>query len=236
MRLARRGRGSSTGAGAGAGAAAYRSARLPRGRAPWRSASYCAVDLELSGLDPRRHEIISFGAVPIEDGRVQLAGAVEGLVRPERPMGEEAIRVHGLRAADLAQAPALDVAIDPLLAVMAGRIPVVHVAAVERAFLAPALRRQGVRLRRPMIDTSVLGRVWLQERDGTDRRGVSLGALAGALGLPADRAHEALGDALTTAQVFLALASHLDTLRHQTVRSLTTADRWLQTLLRYPPR
>jgi len=36
--------------------------------------------------------------------------------------------------------------------------------------------------------------------------------------------------------VFLALASHLDTLRHQTVRSLTTADRWLQTLLRYPPR
>ena len=122
----------------GAGARAYRRARLPPGRTPWREASYLAVDLELSGLDPRRHEIVSFGAVPIEDGRVQLGAAVHGRVRPLRPVGEASIRVHGLRAADLARAPALDVAIEPLLTAMAGRIPVVHVAAIERGFLRPA--------------------------------------------------------------------------------------------------
>ncbi len=71
-----------------------------------------------------------------------------------------------MRAVDLAGAPPLDVAIDPLLAAMAGRILVVHVAAIERGFLRPALRRQGVRLRGPMIDTSVLGLIWLHERDG----------------------------------------------------------------------
>lgn len=214
----------------GAGALAYRRTRLPRGRMPWRAASYCAVDLELSGLDPKRDEIVSFGAIPIEDGRVQLSAAVHGRVRPLRTMSEAAIRVHGMRAADLAGAPPLDVAIDPLLAVMAGRILVVHVAAIERGFLRPALRRQGVRLRGPMIDTSVLGLIWLHERDGHAPRRTSLTGLAAALGLPAHHPHDAVGDALTTAQAFVALATHLDARQAESVRSLVSAGRRLELL------
>jgi DNA polymerase-3 subunit epsilon len=220
----------------GAGAAAYRRTRLPSGRSPWRAASYCAVDLELSGLDPKQHEIVSFGAVPIEDGRVQLSAAVHGRVRPLRSLSESSIRVHGMRTADLADAPPLDVAIDPLLAAMAGRVPVVHVASVERGFLRPALRRQGLRLRGPMIDTSVLGLVWLHERDGRGPRRVSLADLATALGLPSHHPHDAVGDALTTAQVFVALAAHLDAHRAETVRSLASAGRRLESLLAYPSR
>ena len=220
----------------GPGACAYRAARVPRGRTPWRSGSYCAVDLELSGLEPRRDEIVSFGAIPIDDGRVQLGAAVEGLVRPVRSPGERSIRVHGLRGVDLADAPSLDVAIDPLLGAMAGRIPVVHVAAVERSFLRPALRRQGLRLHRPMVDTSVLGLVWLHERDGHGPRRITLTDLAGALGLPAHHPHDATGDALTTAEVFIALAAHLDAARAQTVSSLTSAERRLQALLAYQSR
>jgi DNA polymerase-3 subunit epsilon len=197
---------------------------------PWRAASYCAVDLELSGLDPKRDEIVSFGAIPIEDGRVQLSAAVHGRVRPLRTMSEAAIRVHGMRAADLAGAPPLDVAIDPLLAVMAGRILVVHVAAIERGFLRPALRRQGVRLRGPMIDTSVLGLIWLHERDGHAPRRTSLTELAAALGLPAHHPHDAVGDALTTAQAFVALATHLDARQAESVRSLLSAGRRLDLL------
>jgi DNA polymerase-3 subunit epsilon len=220
----------------GPGAAAYKRARPPAAGTPWREASYCAVDLELTGLEPGRDEIVSFAAVPIEDGRVQLSAAVEGLVRPQRPIGEASIRIHGLRRADLERAPGLDIAIDPLLAVMAGRIPVVHVAAVERSFLRPALRRQGLRLRRPLIDTSVLGLVWLHERDGRGPRRLSLAELAAALGLPLHHAHDALGDTLTTAQAFIALATHLDARRAETVGSLTSAGRRLQSLLAYPSR
>jgi len=220
----------------GAGASAYGHARLPSGRMPWRAASYCAVDLELSGLDPKRHEIVSFGAFPIEDGRIQLSAAVHGRVRPLRSLSAASIRVHGMRAADLAAAPSLDVAIDPLLTAMAGRIPVVHVSAIERGFLGPALRRQGLRLRGPMIDTSVLGLVWLHERNGHGPRRVSLADLAAALGVPSHHPHDAVGDALTTAQVFLAIATHLDADRPQTVRSLTSVHRRLESLLAYPLR
>ena len=90
-------------------------------------------------------------------------------------------------------------------------------------------------MRNPLVDTSVLGALWLSERDGVPPRRLALGELARALGLPAHRPHEALGDALTTAQVFLALASHLDAIRPQTVSSLVTAPRRLETVRMYPP-
>jgi DNA polymerase-3 subunit epsilon len=205
-------------------------------RTPWREASYCVADLELSGLDPRRHEIISFGALPIDHGRVRLEGAVSGLVRPTRPLDEEAIRVHGLRAADLAGAPELAEALDPLLHAMAGRVLVAHHAAIERAFLGAALRRVGVRLRGPVLDTAVLARVWLAERDGALPGRMTLGALARACGLPVHSPHTAIGDALTTAQLFLVAASQLDARRPETLRRLARANTRLADLENYWPR
>jgi DNA polymerase-3 subunit epsilon len=217
-------------AGRAPGADAYRGAKLPAGGAPWIRARFCAVDLELSGLDPRRDEILSFGAVPIDAGRILLGAAIEGLVRPAGEISESSIRVHGLRAADLEHASPLDEAIDPLLAAMAGAVPVVHSAAVERAFLTPALRRQGLRLRRPMVDTAVLGLVWLHERDGRGPRHITLARLAEELCLPSHHPHDAVGDALTTAQAFIALAAKLDAIAPESVRSLTRASRRLQAL------
>ncbi len=213
----------------------YAAARPPRGSTPWRLARYCAVDLELTGLDPRRDEIVSFGAVPVEDGRVRLGGAVSGAVRPERHIDEATVRVHGLRAEDLVTAPAAAEALEPLLALLGGAVAVAHFAEVERGFLRRALRRMGLRLRSPLIDTAVLGALWLSERDGVPPRRPPLGQLAEALGLPVHRPHEALGDALTTAQVFLALATHLDAERPQTVSSLARAERRLQAVRLYPP-
>jgi DNA polymerase-3 subunit epsilon len=217
-------------------AAEYAGARLPRRRTPWRDAAWCAVDLELSGLDPKRHEIISFGAVPIDSGRALLHRAVSGLVRPTGPLSESSIRIHGIRAADLAHAPSRDEALAPLLRAMTGRVLVVHTAHVERGFLGAALREQRVRLRGPLVDTEVLGRVWLYERDGEAPPALSLRALAETLGLPAERPHSAVGDAVTTAQAFIALASHLDAGGSETVGSLAGARHRFETLLGYPPR
>jgi DNA polymerase III subunit epsilon len=205
-------------------------------RTPWREARYCVADLELSGLDPRRHEIISFGALPIDAGRVRLQGAASGLVRPTRPLAEEAIRVHGIRAADLADAPPLAEALDPLLHAMAGRVLVAHHAAIERAFLGAALRRLGVRLRAPVLDTAILARVWLAERDGQLPERMTLAELARACGLPVHSPHTAIGDALTTAQLFIVAASQLDARRPETVGRLAGADTRLADLETYWPR
>jgi DNA polymerase III subunit epsilon len=217
-------------------AAAYARASLPGGGTPWREADWCAVDLELSGLDAERHEIISLAAVPVCDGRVRLAEAVSGLARPLGVVPGESVRVHGLRTLDLTDAPELDEAIDALLGAMAGRVLVAHAAGVERAFLRPALRRRGIRLRGPIVDTSVIGKLWLHERDGRMPARLPLGVLAESLGLPAHSPHTALGDALTTAQAFIALATHLDRLRRETVRSLARAGDRVEAAMVYSAR
>jgi DNA polymerase III subunit epsilon len=185
----------------------------------WRDASYCVVDLELTGLDPRLDEIVSWATVPIEAGRIRLGAIRSGLVRPRRAMPAAVVRVHGIRPADLEHAPAAPEALAPLLEAMRDRVLVAHAAYVERAFLPERPRI--------VIDTEILGRRALGVAGH-----LQLSELARRLGLPVHPEHEATGDALTTAQVFLALVARLERRHPQSVRSLsrpTLAERtrWL---------
>lgn len=216
------------GAPVDAAAAAYRAARPVARRRPWREGSYCVVDLELTGLDPQRDEIVSFGAVPIDGGRVSVRQAVYGLVRPAGPLPARSVLVHGLRGPDLADAPDAAAALPALLEAMAGRVLVAHAAQIERTFLGRALRPFGVALRGPVIDSRLVAQLWLAERDGRVMGSASLDQLARALGLPVHRPHHALGDALTTAQVFIAAATLLDGRGTETVGSLARAGRRLE--------
>jgi DNA polymerase III subunit epsilon len=209
----------------GTAAAAFDAAPRPADGAGWREVPWCAVDLEMTGLNPRTDEIVAIGAVPISDGRVILGGGMYTLVRASKRSQVGAVLVHKLRLADVADAPTLDEAIDLLFEALAGRVPVFHTAAIETAFLGRQFTRRHVRLP-PAADTEVLGRAWLRHRDGLEDaypRGIALGRLAETLGQPAEAPHHALGDALTTAQVFIALASLLDTVAPQTVGSLLRA-------------
>jgi DNA polymerase III subunit epsilon len=203
-------------------AARYAAASSPDARTPWREAQWCAIDLELTGLH-RQDEIIAIGAVPVCDGAVILGEAMYSLVRPGRPPRHDSIVIHKLRSADLEQAPPLDAAVDRLLEVLAGRVPVFHTAMVERTFLGRELRKRRLRLPDD-ADTEVLGRLWLRLRDGVAPAGLPLARLASILGQPAEDPHHALGDALTTAKAFIALASHLESAGHGTVGALTHAE------------
>jgi DNA polymerase III subunit epsilon len=187
--------------------------------------SWCAVDLEMTGLNPRTDEIVAIGAVPISEGRVVLGGGMYTLVRASKRSQVGAVLVHKLRLADVVDAPTLDEAIDLLFGALSGRVPVFHTAAIETAFLGRQFARRHVRLP-AAADTEAMGRAWLRHRDGSGDaypHGIALGRLAQALGQPAEAPHHALGDALTTAQVFISLASLLDTVSPQTVGSLLHA-------------
>jgi DNA polymerase III subunit epsilon len=207
----------------GAAAASFATEPRPPDSAPWREARWCAVDLEMTGLDPRTDQIVAIGAVPIDDGRIQLGAGMYTLVRASKRSQVGAVLVHKLRLADVVDAPSPDHAIDLLLTALAGRVPVFHTAAIESAFLERQFARRRVRLP-TAADTEALGRRWLTHRNGVaPPHGISLSRLADALGQPAETPHHALGDALTTAKLFISLASLLDTVAPQTVGSLVAA-------------
>ena len=114
---------------------------------------------------------------------------------------------------------------------MTGRVLVAHAAWVERAFLGRLLRTRGARLRGPVVDTQrcSAGCGW-PSATAARRPGCRSTALAAALGLPVHRPHRAAGDALTTAQAFIALAALLG---DETVRSLADARQRLEARRRW---
>lgn len=203
----------------------YLNAPMPARSTPWRELDFTVVDLETTGLNPSTDEIVSFATVTVSRGRVSLADARYELVRPRRMPGEDTSRIHGLREVDLIEAPPLEDLMEELLDALAGRILVAHVAAIEQGFLENALAASGLRLRNRFVDTAKLSLELnrLRRKRSSERAPIGLSELAKSLGLPVHRRHTADGDALTTAQAFIALATHLDAFEEQTAGSLMRA-------------
>jgi DNA polymerase III subunit epsilon len=191
----------------------------------WRAAQLIVVDLETTGLDPRIDEIISFAAIPIREGRVHPAELVSTLVRPRHPPPAEGIRIHGLRESDLREQPRLAERIGLIAGALEGSVLVAHCAWIETRFLGHALAQHGRTFDGPVIDTMALGEAVLARRGTACPEFPSLEFLARALGLPVHRPHHADGDALTTAQLFIALASLFDREREPTIGELARAQR-----------
>jgi DNA polymerase III subunit epsilon len=201
-------------------ARAYDRARRRDESVPWREARYAVVDLETTGLDPRHDEIVSFASVPIDGGRVQVGGIRTAIVRPHVMPDAETIRIHGLRRADLEDAPELPDVLDVILESLTGRVLVAHAAWVERGFLASALKPARLKPPEPVIDTGDLAARVFGSGHTPDGRVLALSDVARRLDLPFHRPHTADGDALTTAQVFLGLASKLEASEPQALGSL----------------
>ena len=168
---------------------------------------------------------MSFASVPIDDGRVVVGESSAAIVRPKRMPDADTIRIHGLRPVDLERAPELSHVRDLILSSLTGRALVAHVAWVERGFLEAILKPIGLRPPEPVIDTATLAARVLAPAGAADGYRPRLSDIARSLGLPVHSPHTATGDALTTAQVFLALATRLDRAAPQTVGSLAGVGR-----------
>jgi len=194
------------------------------GSGPWRRAAYASLDFETTGLDLEGDDIISFGVIPIDEGRILPGRSTYREVRPDRPLKPASIAVHGLRPVDLEQASALGTVVNDLHDALAGRYVLAWAAQIEAAFLARVFGRRSSWWRKQIID--VLRLALLVEGAGEGpHRDYSLTAVAGRLGVPVERPHHALDDALTTAEVFLVLQPELERRGISTPRRLLRASR-----------
>lgn len=194
-----------------------RAARRRSGQQLWREAEFCVLDFETTGLGDRKARPLSVGWVPVRGGRIVMAEGGYSLVRHGGAVPLEALTVHRLLPEDVATAPPVEEVAARLAAALNGRILVAHGVAIELAMLA----RCGVDVRRrSVIDTAYLSRSLERLEGRGEQRPQTLSALAARLGLPVHRPHHAFGDALTTAGVFLALASRLEGRGAATVAAL----------------
>lgn len=189
--------------------------------ANWRDASYCALDLETTGLNLKSDEIIAIGTVQIRNSRILAQENFYREVRPHNLPSKKSVEVHGIRGVDLEIAAPIEELIPELVDQLNGRVLITHATWVEKAFLEPHLPGSGMRFPRKTIDTAALARAFGYASAQSDHE-PSLEFLARRMHLPAYAPHNALGDALTTAVVFLAQATELERVKLAEGESMLT--------------
>ena len=190
-------------------------------RGGWRAAELVALDFETTGLDLDRDEVISFGLIPIRGGRIDLSGQVYEEVAPRVDPSHSSIRIHHLRAQDLATAPAMPQVLDAFRDELDGRFILAWAAGVEIAFLRKVFGGRRRTWRTRTIDVRTL--IMAVERPQGGGRGPGYYALAAAaerFGVPVEVTHHALDDAFMTAELFLVAANALEARGSGSIRDL----------------
>jgi DNA polymerase-3 subunit epsilon len=186
---------------------------VPAGLRGWppEEADIVALDVETTGLDPATAEVISIGAVPIQDRRVRLSDRFEAVLRRDAPTHEGSVRIHRLRAVDLEHGLPPAHAMERFRDWLGERPILGYCVDFDRAVLDRALKLGKL----PPLDVEAydLRRLFLlsQKRDrhhGAEQHEHALPDLDGileAVGIPALARHTAMGDAAATALAYIAL-------------------------------
>ena len=180
--------------------------------------TYVSLDLEMTSARPENQDVIEIAAIKFHGERVLDSWST--LVRPKIPLPYNVQVLTGISPDDLARAPGLSEVAGQLLAFV-GRLPLVaHTVSSD----VNCLRRQGVVLENPQVDTFELASVLLPQRSG-----YSLAALVQHFGIPFPTQHRAAPDALVTKELFLALwqtALELDLSVVQEINRLVAGRSW----------
>ena len=187
----------------------YLATAFPARGADYRQVEFVALDLETTGLDASRDEILSIGMVSLKAGRIELASAEHHLVAPLGPIPEASATLHHITDDTAAAGAALREVLPKVLSRLGGRVLLGHHVGLEQAFLDAACKRlYGAGFLAPLVDTETLIQRWLERRnEAFGGHHLRLHALRERYGLPRYKAHNALADALATAELFCAFVA-----------------------------
>lgn len=177
----------------------------------WDQVEIVSLDFETTGLDPASDQILSYGKVHIKSGGVFLDTARHELIKPEQAIPESSAIVHHITDDQASTGRSLKSVLPELLAALKGRTMLVHYNKIEQGFLDAACRAlYGSPFIIPTIDTLFLGSRVLSLRNHSIRPDrLRLFHLIDDFNLPHYKAHNALYDAISTAELFLVLESEI---------------------------
>lgn len=177
---------------------------LPKPDTSVTEVSFLVLDMELTGLNPRKDHIVSIGWVPIKKQEIVLAQARHYLINSPVSVGQSAV-YHGVHDRQLSQGQDLADILTELLTHYAGYVLVAHHSKLEYAFLRAACQRlfgKSPRLR--FIDTMQIewNRLLLKGKS-LSHDSLQLSACLSRHHLPISTQHHALEDAYSCALLLI---------------------------------
>jgi len=195
---------------------------------PVSQSRYVVVDVETSGLDLRRDKLISIGAVAVVNGKIALGDSFYVVLQQRAASDKSNILLHGIgKTEQLAGDPPAGA----LLAFLEylGKDPLVafHVTFDETMIRRAMSEYLGLSFRHPWLD---LAYVMPGLNPPLALRYRALDDWTGHFGIRIDARHNALADALATAQLLQlahAQAGRKDIQDYAGLREMEKAQRWI---------
>ncbi len=166
-----------------------------------------AIDCETTGLNPRRDELIAIAAIRISGNVIATSEAFTAVVRADRVPTAASIKVHKLRAQDVAAGLEMHRLIPELLRFIGGRPIVGYYVAFDVAMLDKyVLPFIEAKLPNVRVDISSMYYA-LKYRDAPPGtvHDLRFASILADLKLPPLEQHDAYNDALMTAMAFVQL-------------------------------
>jgi len=170
---------------------------------------YVALDIEATGMDPERDEIIEVAAIKFREE--QVLERFETLVQPRRPLPLSVSSLTGLTMRDLRRAPSF-AQVATRLRQFVRNYPIVG---QSPEYDLQMLAAHGLELRNQVYDTFRLATILLP-----DLPAYSLAGIAARLGISVAQQHRAMADVETTMAVFLGLCDLLREYDPETLQRL----------------
>lgn len=187
--------------------------------APLGTISFTVIDTETTGLDPSGgDEIIAIAAVRIVNGRILRREIFDALINPSRSIAPASRAIHGISSEMLRGMPPIADVLPQFHRFCDDTVLIGHNVDFDMRFLELKEAKTGLKFDHPVLDTLRLELVLHPNQEDK-----SLEAIAGRLGVTVSGRHTALGDALATAEIFLALIPLLAERGIHTVRDAQTA-------------
>ena len=174
--------------------------------------SFVVCDTELTGLNRKKDELVSIGAVKITNLQIDLSSMFHKFVRPREMAHTRATLVHRITPEQLENADPIELILPQFLDYIYGSLLVGHHLMLDMHFLNKAAKQVlGGTLSNPGVDTMRMAQGYNRVRLGHyhehNPREISynLDDLGKEYNLPSFKPHDALEDALQTAYLFLYL-------------------------------
>ena len=181
-------------------------------RRPLAEYSFVVFDTELTGLNRKKDELISIGALRITNLQIDLSSMFHHFIQPRDLTHTDATLVHRITPEQLEGAKPIEEILPKFVEYIHGSLLVGHNLPLDMHFINNAARKvMGGTLSNPGVDTMRMAqgykRVLLGHYHEHNPREISynLDDLGKEYGLPAFKPHDALEDALQTAYLFLYL-------------------------------
>ena len=164
---------------------------------------FVIFDIETTGLSAINDEITEIGAIKVIDGKV--VDTYSQLINPERPIPEFITNLTGITDEMVKGKPRINEVIPSFSEFIKDSVLVAHNATFDVGFIREKMKKNGVNLSNPVLDTLELARSVFP-----DLKNHKLDNIAKHLGVSLENHHRAVDDAEATKDIFLKILSLLE--------------------------